>query len=59
MLETRRSISLPSAMSRTRPSCGRRFSAMSILPITLIREVIEACSPLGGLMRSRSMPSIR
>jgi len=44
---------------RTRPSCGRRFSAMSIFPMTLTRETIEACRPTGGFIRSRNSPSMR
>ena len=59
MLLTRRSISRPSATMRTRPSCGRRFSAMSIFPMTLTRETIAACMPGGGFIRSRSTPSMR
>ncbi len=57
--DTRRSMSRPSAFSRTRPSWGSRFSAMSILPITFTRETIAECMPAGGLISSRSTPSIR
>ena len=46
---TRRSISRPSATMWTRPSCGSRFSAMSIFPMTLTRETIAACMPGGRL----------
>ncbi len=38
--ETRKSIVRPFTLSRKRPSCGTRFSAMSSSDMTLMREMI-------------------
>ena len=52
--ETRKSISFdwPLSLKRSlmRPSCGRRFSAMSSLDMILMREVIASRSFMGGAM---------
>jgi hypothetical protein len=42
-----------------RPSCGRRFSAMSSCAMILMREISEAWIALRGRTTSRSAPSIR
>ena len=59
MLETRRSISRPSATRCTRPSCGSRFSEMSIRPTTLMRDTSAACIARGGVIMVRRAPSTR
>ena len=41
-VETRTSTGLPPTRSVMRPSCGRRFSAMSSCAMILIREISEA-----------------
>ncbi len=46
--ETRRSKSLPLTLTRMRPSCGRRRSAMSRLLMILKREANASCICLGG-----------
>ncbi len=50
--ETRKSISLlvPLSLKRSlmRPSCGRRFSAMSSLAMILMRDVIASLNFMGG-----------
>ena len=50
--ETRKSISLlvPWSLKRSlmRPSCGRRFSAMSSLAMILMRDVIASWNFMGG-----------
>ena len=54
--EMRRSISLPSALRRMRPSCGSLRSAMSICPQTFTRETMAECIDAGGRIRSRRTP---
>ena len=44
---TRRSKCLPWTVILMRPSCGRRFSAMSMLPMILIRESMGGQQPRG------------
>ena len=56
---TRRSKCLPLTVILMRPSWGRRFSEMSMLPMILMREIIGASSRRGGLSRSTSTPSMR
>ena len=53
MIETRKSMVLPRTRSRKRPSCGTRFSAMSSSAITLMREMIALCEPLGDRPHGR------
>ena len=45
---------LPPTRSVMRPSCGRRFSAMSSCAMILMREISAACSAFFGLTTSRS-----
>ncbi len=47
-VETRMSTRRPWAVTRMRPSCGRRRSAMFISAMILMRDVSAACSPRGG-----------
>ena len=47
--ETRRSISRPWSLMLMRPSCGLRFSEMSIPAISLMRERIAGARWSGGL----------
>ncbi len=42
-----------------RPSCGRRFSAMSSRDMVLMRDTIAACTILGMVWMSCSTPSMR
>ncbi len=42
-----------------RPSCGRRFSEMSIFAMILMREVIASFRRSGGFIMLYRMPSIR
>jgi hypothetical protein len=56
---TRTSTWRPASRSEMRPSCGRRFSAMSRLAITLMRESIAACSARCGSTTFCSVPSTR
>ena len=52
--ETRKSMSFGSPLSwkriLMRPSCGRRFSAMSSFDMILMREVIASRNFIGGCM---------
>ncbi len=52
--DTRKSISFccPSSWKRIlmRPSCGRRFSAMSSFDMILMRDVIASRNFIGGAM---------
>ena len=52
--ETRKSISLAAPLSLKRilmrPSCGRRFSAMSSFDMILMRETMASRNFIGGLM---------
>ena len=59
MVETRTSIARPAMRSVMRPSCGKRFSAMSSEAMTLMRETIAGCSPRRGSTTSRKAPSTR
>jgi hypothetical protein len=60
MIETRKSIERPAILTRKRPSCGTRFSAMSSSDITLMRLMIVAwCSLAIGFIAGCSTPSIR
>ena len=62
MVETRTSMLASWPRERLmRPSCGRRFSAMSMCAMTLSREMIADCSSrnCGGTATSCRMPSIR
>jgi len=45
--------------SEMRPSCGRRFSAMSSSAMIFRREISAACRALLGCTTSRSVPSTR
>ena len=56
---TRRSMSLPATWTLIRPSWGRRFSAMSIDPMILMRLTIGPSSRRGGFSISWQTPSIR
>jgi hypothetical protein len=58
-VETRTSIARPPMRSEMRPSCGRRFSAMSSSAMIFRREISAACSALLGCTTSRSVPSTR
>ncbi len=49
----------PSNRSEMCPSCGTYRSAIFIPAMILMRLVIAGCRCLGGLLRSRSTPSIR
>ena len=59
MVETRTSIALRPMRSEIRPSCGRRFSAMSSFDITLIRDTSSGASLRAGCSTGRSTPSTR
>ena len=59
IVETRSSISLPSRSVLMRPSCGRRFSAMSMRHIILRREVMARLTSFGTRWISCSTPSMR
>ena len=57
---TRKSIALVfDSTSFIRPSCGTRFSEMSSLEITLIREATLSLITSGGCATSIRMPSRR
>ncbi len=58
-VETRTSMARPPTRSVMRPSCGRRFSAMSIAAMILMRDTSAACSARLGRTTSRSVPSTR
>ena len=58
-VETRTSTARPPMRSEMRPSCGRRFSAMSSSAMIFRREISAACSALFGCTTSRSVPSTR
>ena len=61
MTETRTSTSRSAIRSLMRPSCGRRFSAMSSRLRIFRRETISAWKffTSGGIEASTSMPSMR
>ena len=54
---TRKSTGFPATISRIRPSCGSRFSAISRLANTLIRVVIAFARCRGGGTISYKVPS--
>ena len=58
-VETRSSTSLPARVVLMRPSCGRRFSAMSRRDMVLMREMTAACTIFGIDWMSCSTPSMR
>ena len=59
-VETRKSITRSAAIfSFIRPSCGTRFSEMSMREITLMREASLSLIATGGEAISRSSPSTR
>ena len=58
-VDTRTSTGRPAIRSMMRPSCGKRFSAISSSAITLTRETIAACSERFGSTTSRNVPSTR
>ena len=55
----RRSMARSPTCTVARPSCGSRFSAMFMCPITLTRLTTSSCSALGTSKESYSTPSIR
>ena len=60
MIETRKSISRPRALTLKRPSCGTRRSAMSSSATTLMREIIcSASSSPESVATVFSTPSMR
>ena len=60
MMETRKSTERPRILTRKRPSCGTRFSAMSSSAMTLMRlMIVEWCSLAIGFMAGWSTPSMR
>ena len=48
-VETRSSTSRPSRSVLMRPSCGRRFSEMSMRESIFTRETMGACTPPGSV----------
>ena len=58
-VDTRTSTARVPRRSEMRPSCGRRFSAMSSSAMIFRREINAACSALLGRTTSRSVPSTR
>ena len=59
-VETRKSITRSALIfSFIRPSCGTRFSEMSMREITLMREASFSLMATGGEAISRSSPSMR
>ena len=58
-VETRTSTARPATRSEIRPSCGRRFSAISRRAMTLIRDTSNGASTLCGSSTSRNTPSQR
>ena len=57
---TRKSmVRVADRMRRMRPSCGTRFSEMSSLASTLMRETSLSRIDSGGIAWSRSTPSTR
>ena len=57
--ETRSSISRPSRSVLMRPSCGRRFSEMSMRESIFTRLTSGACTPAGSVWTECSTPSMR
>ncbi|MPN14229.1 hypothetical protein SDC9_161555 [bioreactor metagenome] len=58
-VETRTSMARVPRRRLMRPSCGRRFSAMSRSAMIFRREISAACSARLGCTTSRSVPSTR
>ena len=58
-VETRTSTGLPPTRRVMRPSCGKRFSAMSSCAMILMREMSEPWIALRGRTTSRRLPSMR
>ena len=58
-VETRTSTGRPAILSVIRPSCGKRFSAISSCAMTLMRDTMAACKERRGSRMSRKMPSTR
>ena len=59
-VETRKSTSLPSSvLTRRRPSCGSRFSAMSMPAMIFMRATSPSWTHLGRSITSLRMPSRR
>ena len=56
---TRKSIARWPNLSFMRPSCGTRFSAMSMREMTLMREASLSLMAMGGWVISRNSPSMR
>ena len=59
MVETRTSTARPAIFRLMRPSCGRRFSAISRRDITLTRETTRGATARRDCSTSRSTPSTR
>ena len=59
MVETRTSTSRPPMRKAIRPSCGTRFSAISSLAMTLMREINSGAKARFGCTTSRKTPSTR
>ena len=58
-VDTRTSTSRPAKRNEIRPSCGIRFSAISNLAMTLIRDTNNGASSRRGCTISRNCPSTR
>ena len=58
-VDTRTSTARPATRNEIRPSCGRRFSAISSFAITLIRDITNGAIFPGGCKISRNIPSTR
>ena len=56
-VETRTSTGCSATRSDIRPSCGKRFSAISNFDITLIRDTSAPCNSRRGDSISRNTPS--
>ena len=59
IVETRTSTARPAMRSEMRPSCGRRFSAMSSFAMTLMRDTTIGATARFDCSTSRSTPSMR
>ncbi len=59
MVETRTSTARPATRSEMRPSCGSRFSAISSLDMTLMRDTTSGATARRDCSTSRSTPSTR
>ena len=58
-VDTRTSMARWPKRKEMRPSCGRRFSAMSKSAMIFKREISAACKARFGVTTSRSVPSMR